>query len=216
MFRLTPTDQTWGRQKATVLRDVSDHPWIKYVCSGVLTWNRSDKSYYVRLQKFHGFYSPCVHLEPVPDIVIENWVGDYESCAPILTHYGKVGMGDVKPYKNYFGCTPLLSSMLEAIKGYRKFKVTNGHIAVSQGNENMNPLICAMRESGLKECSMYFDRDRKYWIQTGELPYMRYKADRKLSAWLDSYYKGQTPSPITVIFSDAAISNATSWAAISS
>lgn len=214
MLRLTPTDQTWGGQKATVLRDVGDYPWIEYVCWGAWPWSGWDKSHYVRLLPFHGSYSPCMQLEPVPDTLIGE--ENYKGCAPISTRYGEVGIGDVKPHKNYFGCTPLLSSMLQAIRGFRKFKVTNVHIVASQGVENMNPLIHVMRESGLEKCSMYFDHERKYWIQTGALAYMRYKADRELSAWLDSYYKGQTPPPVTVIFSDAVLSMETAWAAISS
>ena len=58
-------------------------------------------------------------LEPVPDTLIGE--ENYKGCAPISTRYGEVGIGDVKPHKNYFGCTPLLSSMLQAIRGFRKF-----------------------------------------------------------------------------------------------
>jgi hypothetical protein len=123
-------------------------------------------------------------------------------------------MENVKSHKNYFGCTPLCSSMVEAIKGFRKFEVKDRHIAISHGDENMNPLICAMPESGLEECLMYLDSERKYWIQTGGLAYMCYKADSELSTWLDIYYQGQTPPPVTVIFSDAVLSMEISWAAI--
>ena len=215
MFRLTPTDQTWGRQKATVLRSVDDHPWIEYVCWGAWPWSGWNKSYYVHLQKFHGFYSPYMkmQLEPLPDTLIQEKT--IKNCVPISTRYAKVSVGNVKPHKDYLGCTPLLSSMLHAIRGYRKFVVTDLHIAASQGVQNMNPLIYAMRESGLEKCSMYFDHEHKYWIQTGALAYMRYKADRKLSTWFDSYYKGQTPSPLTVCFSDAVLSAQTALAFIS-
>ena len=214
MLKLIHTDQIWGGQKATVLRDAGDHPWIEYICWGAWPWSGWDKSYYVRLLYCHGYYSPCTHLEPVPDTIIGE--ESYDGCAPISTRYGEVGIGNVKPYKNYFGCTPLLRSMLQAIKGFRKFKVTDVHIAASQGVENMNPLIYAMKESGLKECSMYFDREFcRYWIQTGTFAYMRYRADRELSAWLDNYYKGQTPPSVDVIFTDAVLSQETAWAAIS-